>query len=67
MRLRSNAPGTGSEDAQAELVISQLDEIRRTLDPDSKIRHLVLNGRTRAVSRRLYVEDVTAELERLGT
>lgn len=66
LRFRSNAPGTGGEDAQAELVISQLDEIRRALDPNSQVRHLVLNGRTRAVSRRLYVEDVATELERLG-
>lgn len=66
LRFRSNAPGTGGEDAQVELVISQLDEIRRAIDPDSEVRHLVLNGRTRAVSRRLHVEDVATELRRLG-
>ena len=66
LRFRGNAPGTGGEDAQVELVISQLEEIRRALDPDSKARHLVLNGRTRTVSRRLDAEDVATELERLG-
>lgn len=66
LRFRDNAPGTGDDNDQVDLVISLLDEIERAIDPGSGIRHIVLNGRTRAVSRRLYVADVEAELERLG-
>lgn len=65
LRFRDNAPGTGDDGDQVDLVISNLDEIRRAVDPDSDARHLVLNGRTRAVSRRLRAADIEAELKRL--
>ena len=66
LRFRDNSPGTGDDGDQVDLVISNLAEIERAIEPGSDIRHLVLNGRTRTVSRRLYIADIEAELERLG-
>ena len=65
LRFRGTALRNASRAGQVDLVVSNLDEIERAVDPDSDIRHLVLNGRTRAVSRRLHAADVEAELEQL--
>ena len=65
LRFRGTAAGNASGVRQVDLIVSNLGEIERAIDPDSGIRHIVLNGRTRAVSRRLYVADVEAELGRL--
>ena len=66
LRFRGTALLNASRASQVDLVVSNLNEIEQAISPASDIRHLVLNGRTRAVSRRLYIADVEAELERLG-
>ena len=60
-----NAP-TGTTAEQLELILGNLERIEELIQPDSRLRKLVLNGSTGTVTRAMDVDDVSAEIARLG-
>ena len=56
--------GTSAE--QLELILGNLERIEDLIQPDSRLRKLVLNGSTGTVTRVMHVDDVAAEIARLG-
>ena len=56
----------GTSAQQLELILGNLDRIEELIDPDSRLRKLVLNGNTGTVTKAMDVDDVDAEIARLG-
>ena len=59
-------PGRGTRTEQLELILGNLERIEELIRPDSRLRKLVLNGSTGTVTRMMDVDDVAAEIARLG-
>ena len=66
LRFRQNERGSGSAEEQLRLILDHREEIERVIAPDSLVRQLVVNGATGTVTRTVMVDEVVAELRRLG-
>ena len=68
LRFTGKAPHSpsGTTAEQLELILGNLGRIEELIQPDSRLRKLVLNGSTGTVTRVMDVGDVAAEIARLG-
>ena len=68
LRFTGKAPNspTGTTPEQLELILANLERIEELVQPGSRLRKLVLNGSTGAVTKTMDVNDVAAEIARLG-
>ena len=57
---------TGKTDQQLDLLLRHRERIEQMIDPDSALRKLVLNGSTGTITREVDIDDVAAEISRLG-
>ena len=68
LRFTGKAPSfaTGTTAEQLDLLLRHRERIEQMIDPDSPLRKLVLNGNTGTITKELDINDVTAEIGRLG-
>ena len=68
LRFTGKAPNspTGTTPEQLELILANLERIEELIQPGSWLRKIVLNGSTGAVTKTMDVDDVAAEIARLG-
>ena len=59
-------PGRGTRTEQLELILANLGRIEELIQPGSRLRKIVLNGSTGTVTKVMDVDDVAAEIARLG-
>ena len=57
---------TGTTAEQLALLLRHRERIEQMIDPDSPLRKLVLNGSTGTITKELDINDVAAEISRLG-
>ena len=56
----------GTSVEQFRLILGNLERIEELIQPGSRLRKLVLNGSTGAVTKVMDVDDVAAEVARIG-
>ena len=68
LRFTGKAPDSpsGTTAEQLELILGNLDRIEDLIQPDSTLRKLILNGSTGTATKVMDVEEVAAEIARLG-
>ena len=68
LRFTGKAPSfaAGATAEQLDLLLRHRERIEQMIDPDSALRKLVLNGSTGTITKELDVNDVAAEIARLG-
>ena len=68
LRFTGKAPNssTGTTPEQFELILDNLDRIEGLIRPDSQLRKIVLNGSTGTVTKVMDIDEVDAEIARLG-
>ena len=59
-------PGRGTRNEQLQLILDNLERIEDLIRPDSRLRKIVLNGSTGTVTKVMDVDEVAAEIARLG-
>ncbi len=68
LRFTGKAPrfDTGTTAEQLDLLLRHRERIEQMIDPGSPLRKLVLNGSTGTITKELDINDVAAEISRLG-
>ena len=66
LRFRQEQLGSGDAEEQLQLILDHEREIERVIERSSLIRQIILNQAVGAVTRTVMVDEVVAELRRLG-
>ena len=68
LRFTGKPPGSPTDTTadQLDLLLRHRERIEQMIDPDSPLRKLVLNGSTGTITKELDINDVAAEISRLG-
>lgn len=68
LRFTGSGPetATGKTNEQLDLLLRYRERIEQMIDPGSPLRKLVLNGSTGTITKELDINDVEAEIARLG-
>ena len=65
-RFTPKDPLNESPQLLADLVIDHWDELARSLEPESPVRFIMLNARQNRITKTMHLNEIEAELERLG-
>ena len=68
LRFTGSSPETaiGKTEEQLDLLLRHRERIEQMIEPASPLRKLVLNGSTGTITKELDINDVAAEISRLG-
>lgn len=66
LRFRQKNLGSGDADEQIQLILDHEREIERVIARDSQVRQIILNHAVGTITRVITLDEVAAELRRLG-